>query len=107
MGLTTIEHDGVVTVRLRGALTHGTRHELLRTLRAQPAPLSAVCLDARDLREVDTAGLGMLACVARYTRGATGRPPVLLNLADVVHDALASACLLTLFDEADDAASPG
>jgi anti-anti-sigma regulatory factor len=98
MSLATIESDGVLTVRLRDTLTHGTRHELFRTLQALPGPIGTIRLDARDLRDVDTAGLGMLACVVRFTRGATGHPPVLMNLSGSVHHELAAAHLLPLFD---------
>lgn len=98
MSLATTHEDGVVTIRLREALTQGTRHELLRTLQEETGPLAGIRLDAADLRDVDTAGLGMLACVVRFSRGATGHPPVLMNVSGSVHDELSTACLLSLFD---------
>jgi anti-anti-sigma regulatory factor len=90
--------DGVVTVRLETALNLANRLALLDALEAQPGPVSLVRLDAASLRDLDTAGLGMLARVVRFAQDAASRRPVLLNASESVRAEMGAARLLPHFD---------
>lgn len=97
-GLDTTRRDGVVTVRLGESLTIATRNELIEALEAQPAPLAGVRLDAAALRNLDTAGLGMLARVVRFAQDSAGCRPVMAHASEHVHAEMRTARLLQHFD---------
>lgn len=94
--------DGTLEITLPHALGVADRDTLIRTVEAGlESPVRRLQLNAKALRDVDTAALGAFARISRMCIDETGTYPLLVDAHDDLKDALRSVLLLKHFEVRD------
>jgi hypothetical protein len=98
-GVTANSEGDTLRVRLPPSLVVLNRRELIDTVQnnLRPGIHRHLSLDASGLEEIDSAGVGALACVVRMSIDVTDEAPELAGATDLIKDALRSVLLLRHF----------